>query len=156
MNFEVVINNFLLSDINQNPVNEEGNIYILLFGLCIEIIILYELDVCMASPTCLPRSELRHSMSPTVELHGASRVTGGVLRGRAYGNVFNHADADGMMDFNMGPRMGRVHIFMTRADPMATKPDMVLKHEVTSKLKPILKSLARGYSPIRSKLFTNL
>jgi hypothetical protein len=100
------------------------------------------------------RSELQRSMSPTLELHGASRVTGGVLRGRAHGNVFNHADADGVMGFNMGPRMGKVQIFMTRVDPTITKPDMVLKHKVTPKLNPILKSLARGYSPIRSKLFT--
>lgn len=106
----------------------------------------------MASP---PRSELRRSTSPAFDLGGASRVTGGVLRGRAHGNVFNHADADEMMDFNMGPRMGRVQVFMTRVDPIGRKPDMVLKHEVTPKLKPILKSLARGYSPIRSKLFTN-
>ena len=95
-------------------------------------------------------------MSPAFELGGASRVMGGVLRERAHGNVFNHADADEMMDFHMGPWMGRVQVFMTHVDPTATKPDMVLKHEVTLKLKPILKSLARGYSPICSKLFTNL
>ena len=107
----------------------------------------------MASP---PRTELRHSKSPAFKLGGASQVTGGVLCGRAHGNVFNHVDANEMKDFSMGPRMGRVQVFMTHADPIATKPDMVLKHEVTPKLKPILKSLAQGYSPIRSKLFTNL
>ena len=81
-------------------------------------------------------------MSPAFELGGASQVTGGVLCGRSHGNVFNHADADEMMDFNMGPWMGRVQVFMTCVDPIATKPDMVLKHEVTPKLKSILKSLA--------------
>ena len=47
--------------------------------------------------------------------------------------------------------MGKVHIYTSQVDPSLTKPDMVLKHKVTSKLKPILKSLARGYSPVRSK-----
>ena len=95
----------------------------------------------MASP---PWSELQCSMSPAFELGGASQVMGGVLCGRAHGNVFNHADADEMMDFHMDPWMGRVQVFMTHVDPTATKPDMVLKHKVTLKLKPILKSLAQG------------
>ena len=83
---------------------------------------------------------------------GASRATGGILRGRAYGNVFNHADA-AEMKFDLEPRMGKVQVYMARVDPSLTKPDMVLKHKVTHKLKPILKALARGYSPVRSKLF---
>ena len=82
---------------------------------------------------------------------GASRATGGLLRGRAYGNVFNNADAE--MTFNLETRMGKIHIYMTRVDPTLVKPEMVLKHKVTPKLTPILKSLARGYSPVRSKLY---
>ena len=85
------------------------------------------------------------------ELGGASRVTGGIFRGQAYGNVFNHADAEVM--FESEPRMGKIHIYRTHVDPTLTKPDMVLKHKVTSKLKPILKSLARQYSPVCSKSF---
>ena len=77
-----------------------------------------------------------------------SRVTGGVLRGWAYGNVFNHADAAEMM-FEFW--MGKIHVYTTRVDPTIIKPDMVLKHKVTPKLKPILKTLARQYSPVRSK-----
>jgi hypothetical protein len=88
---------------------------------------------------------------PRFELSGASRVTGGIIRGRAYGNVFNHADAD--VEFGLEPRIGKVQVYTTRVDPTLTKPDMVLKHKVTPKLKPILKALARGYSPVRSKLF---
>jgi hypothetical protein len=90
---------------------------------------------------------------PRFELSGASRVTGGILRGRAYGNVFNHADAD--MKFDLEPRMGKVQVYTARVDPTLTKPDMVLKHKVTHKLKPILKALARGYSPVRSKLLSS-
>jgi hypothetical protein len=102
--------------------------------------ILYKLDVQMNSPpTSPPRC-------------GASRATGGILRGRAYGNVFNHADA-AEMKFDLEPRMGKVQVYMARVDPSLTKPDMVLKHKVTHKLKPILKALAQGYFPVRSKLF---
>ena len=86
-----------------------------------------------------------------LELGGASRVTGGIFRGQAYGNVFNHADAEVM--FESEPRMGKIHIYRTHVDPTLTKPDMVLKHKVTSKLKPILKSLAHQYSPVHSKSF---
>ena len=50
----------------------------------------------MASPppSQAGQSELPFLISLAFELGGASRVTGGVLRGRAHGNVFNHADAD--------------------------------------------------------------
>ena len=102
----------------------------------------YKLDVRMNSPPASP---------PRFDLGGASRVTGGILRGRAYGNVYNHADTE--MMFDLEPRMGKVQVYTTRVDPTLTKPDMVLKHKVTPKLKPILKALARGYSPVRCKLF---
>ena len=102
----------------------------------------YKLDVCMKSPPASP---------PCFDLGGASRVTGGILRGRAYGNVYNHADAE--MMFDLEPRMGKVQVYTTCVDPTLTKPDMVLKHKVTPKLKPILKALARGYSPVCCKLF---
>lgn len=89
---------------------------------------------------------------PRFEMGGASRITGGILHGRAYGNVFNHADPE--MKSNTESRMGKVQVYMARVDPTLTKPDMVLKHKVTHKLTPILKALARGYSPVRSKLLS--
>jgi hypothetical protein len=104
------------------------------------ILIIYILDVAMYSP---PTSPSRF------ELGGASRVSGGVLRGRAYGNVYNHADAE--TNFGLESRMGKVHIYTSRVDPTLAKPEMVLKAKVTPKLKPILKTLSRGYSPVRSK-----
>jgi hypothetical protein len=87
--------------------------------------------------------------SPRFELGGASRVTGGIFRGRAYGNVFNHADDEMML--GLESRMGKVHVYTARVDPTLTKPEMVLKHKVTPKLTPILRALTRGYSPVRSK-----
>ena len=109
---------------------------------CLQLI-LYKLDVRMNSPPTSP---------PRFELNGASQVTGGILRGRAYGNIFNHADAE--TEFCLEPWMGKVHIYRSLTiDPTLAKPDMVFKHKVTPKIKPILKALARGYSPVRSKLF---
>ena len=103
-------------------------------------------DVRMKSPPASPPVS-----PPRFELGGASRVTGGILRGRAYGNIYNHADAE--MVFGSESRIGKVHIYTSRVDPTLVKPDMVLKHKVTPELKPILTALARGYSPVRSKLF---
>jgi hypothetical protein len=83
------------------------------------------------------------------ELGGASQVTGGKIQGQAYGNVFNLADAK--MEYDLESRMGKVQVYTTCADPTLTKPDMVLKHKVTPKLKPILKALAQSHSPVHSK-----
>lgn len=102
------------------------------------------LDVVMASPT-----------SPE-HLYGASRVTGGVFRGRAQGNVFNNADADELIQYNMQPHMGKVQVYVSDVDPTVTKPKWSLKHKVTSKLKPVLKALSRQYSPISSKFLVCL
>ena len=124
-----------------NPQNEEGK-YIYFISCCHLKSILHKLDVQMNSPPASP---------PRFDLGGASRVTGGIFRGRAYGNVYNHADAEMMSDLES--RMGKVHVYMTHVDPSLSKPDMVLKHKVTRDIKPILKALARGYSPVRSKLF---
>ena len=104
-------------------------------------------DIHMASP---PRPPAQ-SATPVFDLAGASRTSGGIIRGRALGNVFNYGDAEDITQSMMGPRVGRVQIFTERADPTSTKPLMVLKHEITPKLGPILKTLARKYSPIRSK-----
>ena len=89
---------------------------------------------------------------PQFDLCDASRVTGGTLHGRAYGNVYNHADAKDVC--NLESQMGKIHVYTTHVDPNLTKPDMVFKQKVTSKLKSLLKTIARGYSPVRSKLST--
>ena len=86
---------------------------------------------------------------PRSILQGASRTTGGVLRGLALGNVFNHADGEDKV--YVGPRKGKVLVYHSPKDPMNHKPDMSITSEVTPQLKPVLKSLARKYSPVRSK-----
>jgi len=109
----------------------------------------------MQSPPTSPSriATVQTSTSPVFDLGGASRVVGGVFRGRALGNVFNHADADEVIQHGLGPRVGRVQVYTSHADPAITKPYMVLKHEVTPKLTPILKALGRKYSPVRSEFF---
>jgi hypothetical protein len=103
----------------------------------------------MRSP---PVSPSRPQVDGSIDLQGSSRVTGGILRGRAHGNVFNNADADYMAGYGHGLecRMGRVQVYTMHADPSIVKPDMELKHEVTPKLTKVLKVLARKYSPVRS------
>ena len=64
------------------------------------------------------------------DLAGASRTTEGTIRGRALGNVFNHADTDDITQSMLGPQVGRVHIFTEHAYPTTTKPFMVLKHDI--------------------------
>lgn len=86
---------------------------------------------------------------PSDELQGASRMTGGVFRGQALGNVFNYADADDQS--LVAPRKGKVHIYQSPKDPMTHKPDMSIMSEVTPTLKPVLKILNRRYSPVSSE-----
>lgn len=91
----------------------------------------------MASPPSSPEN-----------LQGASRTTGGVFRGRALGNVFNHADAFGSMANEHMDRKGTVQVYASHTD---LKPLMTMKHKVTTTLGPILHSLSRRYSPVSSK-----
>jgi hypothetical protein len=98
------------------------------------------IDVHMVSPPVSPPRDI---------LQGASRTTGGVLRGRALGNVFNHADDKD--NIYVGPRKGKVLVYQSPKDPMDHKPDMSITLEVAPRLKPVLKSIARKYSPVRSE-----
>lgn len=82
-------------------------------------------------------------------LQGASRTTGGIFRGRALGNVFNHADAFDIMDYGKLDQKGIVQVYTSHTD---SKPLMTMKHTMTTTLAPILKSLSRCYSPVSSEL----
>lgn len=86
-------------------------------------------------------------------LQGASRTTGGIIRGRAYGNALNHADFIEFGSVNELPlpsvsQQGRVHVY-TASDQAS--PAMSFKHPITSSLAPVLRSLARRYSPASSR-----
>ena len=91
--------------------------------------------------------------TPIFDLARASRTSGGTIQGRALGNIFNNADADDITKSMLGPQISRVQVFTTHADPTMTMPHMVLKHEVSPRIGPVLKALGRKYSPVRSKTF---
>ena len=71
------------------------------------------------------------SSSPGPALQGLSHTTGGHMRGRATGNVFNFADAGN--DNNLETpvlRMGKVHIYNSLFDSIVVKPFQILKINV--------------------------
>jgi hypothetical protein len=88
------------------------------------------------------------------DLQGASRITGGFARGRAYGNVFNFADEPNMFhDQPVRQNMGKVLLYMSMGNPDSMKPIMSLKHEVSLTLGPVLTKLAKRYTQIDSMFF---
>jgi len=90
-----------------------------------------------------------------LELQGASRTTGGIFRGRAYGNNPNIADlAD--EDDNLIPIMGKIYLYITGDDPatwdlLTMKCSIVMRHLLTSSLATILQEIGDRHSPVRSK-----
>jgi len=97
------------------------------------------------------------SPSPTQNLQGASRITGGFTRGRALGNVFNQADLPDMMEddtFSL-VREGKVYLFESSEGTgvnVATDSKRTVKVNVFPTLCPVLEKIAIKYSPIKSKL----
>ncbi|KAF8221490.1 hypothetical protein L208DRAFT_1531908 [Tricholoma matsutake] len=83
---------------------------------------------------------------------GESCTTGGILCGHALGNVYNFGDHMDVDDWQ-GKVVGKVHVYTMHGNPNESKPYMVLKHEVTNHLTPILKKLGNLYSPVKSTLF---
>jgi len=97
------------------------------------------LDVHMTSPPT----------SPSRNLQGASRTTGGFSRGRAMGNTFNYADAsDIQMDLDLALSIpAKVYLYeslnnSSQVDPTKVKPHRILKIDVSNTLAPVLTKLA--------------
>ena len=107
-------------------------------------------DISMQSP----------SNSPP-KLHGASRISGGILRGQAVGNSSNAADFSNPDNNDyIGPIQGRINIYVSQDDPAQLSPDTLttysrLLYDYASKtpIAPVLEKIARRYSPVRRKLF---
>jgi hypothetical protein len=98
----------------------------------------------MASPPTTPS-----------QLQGASCTTGGVIRGWAYGNVFNFADSYDLGVDHAAPVVGKVHLYDLRIDPMHTKPKAAFKLQVTTSLGTVLSKLAEKDSPVRRRSLIN-
>ena len=90
-----------------------------------------------------------------LELQGASHTTGGIFRGRVYGNNLNIGDfAD--EDDNLISIMGKIYLYITADDPVTwdisiKKCSIVIKHSVTSSLATILNEIGGRHSPMQSK-----
>jgi len=101
------------------------------------------LDVHMNSP---PPSQF--------ELQGSSRMTGGIFRGRAYGNNLNQADFAEEEDALI-PIVGKVYLYITAQDSaewnLATMNRQVIKLEVTNSLRAVLEEIGDRHSPVRRK-----
>jgi hypothetical protein len=98
--------------------------------------------------------------SPSRNLQGASRTTGGFSRGRAMGNALNHADAsDIQMDLDLALSIpAKIYLYesftdSSQVDPAKVKPHRIIKTDVSNTFAPVLTKLARKYSPVRSMLF---
>jgi hypothetical protein len=89
--------------------------------------------------------------SPKRYLQGASRTSGGIVRGHAHGNVFNFADiADGL---EQGPGLGmaskgRVYIYSSPLNPTTLdiktmKPMATVKVSASQTIAPMLRQVTR-------------
>ena len=87
--------------------------------------------------------------TPSPKPQGASRTDGGIIRGRANGNVFNFSDVEkDLVPDQTQPRVvGRVLVY---DDQKSDEPCFSVKQEVTDNLKVILTCLGDRHSPVRS------
>lgn len=92
-----------------------------------------------------------------VPANGSSRSTGGILRGRALGNSFNIGDSVDDAPQEVRPLSnGRIDITIVQQPPS----DVVIENPTShlnvkspcfETLGPLLKKVAKSYSPVRSK-----
>lgn len=87
------------------------------------------------------------------DLKGASRTVGGLLCGKAHGNVFNVGDAKEGMESDIGLMKGKIKVFRLGDDPSSQKPQMTVKVKVKGNLAPVLTEFSKLYSPVKSKQF---
>ena len=93
------------------------------------------------------------------ELQGASRTTGGIFRGRAYGNNPNLADFAEEED-SFIPVIGKVHLYLSAEDStrwnLATLPCQSFKHQVTNSLAGVLGEIGDRHSPVRHEILNSM
>ena len=94
-------------------------------------------------------------VSPRQNLQGSSCTTGGIIRGRALGNAYNHADtSDLQLELDLSLAIpGKVYLYDVIADSssfdLATvRPSRILKIDASPTLAPVLTKLACKYSPV--------
>lgn len=92
-------------------------------------------------------------------LMGSSRISGGILRGRARGNASKHADIMTTNELET-PVKGEVYLYMTDLYPQDLKfeslkgnSDLVVVVKVEESFAPILDMVSRKFPIIRSACF---
>ncbi|KIJ91187.1 hypothetical protein K443DRAFT_115390 [Laccaria amethystina LaAM-08-1] len=95
-------------------------------------------------------------MQTPPRLQGASRTTGGILRGHAYGNSENMADLLETDNQDQGKVLGHVNIYVSSEnpaiiDPSSTRPSFSAVTPVVPRLGPILEDVAVTFSPLKNR-----
>jgi hypothetical protein len=87
---------------------------------------------------------------------GSSRTTGGILRGRAHGNIPNNADFSTVDHEFQVPVKGEVHLYVTDQYPrhvnfdlLRGESDLVVIVNVAESMAPILDMVAHKFTIIR-------
>jgi hypothetical protein len=89
---------------------------------------------------------------------GSSRISGGILRGRAHGNILNHADFTTTTFEFETPVKGEVNLYVTDQYPrhvnfelLKGESELVVMVKVVRSMAPILDMVARKFSIIQSE-----
>ena len=89
---------------------------------------------------------------------GSSRISGGVFRGRAHGNVPNHADLTTTVVELETPVKGEVYLYLTeqyhrhvKFELLKGESELVVVVKVVGSMAPILEMVARKFSVIQSE-----
>ena len=84
-------------------------------------------------------------------LQGASCTSGGVIRGKASGNVLSHADAPEILEQKIKSVKGEVRLFTSLVDPTNLKPVLIVKTNIDTNLALVLKQMRKKYLPIEGE-----
>ena len=87
-------------------------------------------------------------------LQGASCTTGGIIRGKAHGNVLSLADAPEVLGDKLKLPEGEVRVFTSLVDPTDVKATLVVKATTDTSLIVILKQMRKKYCPMEGKYST--
>lgn len=112
-------------------------------------------DVATAGDVATLHTSCDDDVQPSM---GSSRISGGILRGHALGNVLNHADFSAMtLEFET-PVKGEVYLYLTDQYPrhlnfdlLRGESELVVIVKVVGSMAPILHIVARKFSVIQSE-----
>lgn len=90
----------------------------------------------------------------------SNQLIGGIIRGKAMGNVFNAADMSPVKEFRhqLPSSMGKVKLYISGANPelldiTKMRPAMTAEAPLSGTIQPVLEALADHYSPVKGMYF---